>query len=174
MSRTLLDADRFTVRRVPVHLPDGRTTTKDIVDHPPAVAILPFLDADRVVMIHNHRYTIGRDLLEVPAGKIEAGETPEEAAGRECREETGYRPGELRVLCRFYPSPGVLTEEMTVFVARDLQRDHAAPQETEQIRVEVVPLGRLTQMAEEGLIEDAKTLVALLYYQRFNRGGDRS
>lgn len=171
MTDIVFEADRFTVRRVASSLPDGRTATKDIIDHPPAVAILPFLDARRLVMIHNHRYTIGRELLEIPAGKIEPGESPETAAARECREETGYRVGQLTALCHFHPSPGVLSEEMTVFVARNLRRGRPAPARGERIRVQVIPFDRLMRMAADGRINDAKTLVALLYYDRFCRSG---
>jgi len=171
MDHVLFQSDRFAVRRMSLTLPDGKTIAKDVIDHPPAVAILPLLDAGRVVLIHNYRYTIGAELLEIPAGKIEAGESPEQAAARECREETGYHPRRLGPLCRFYPSPGVLGEEMVLFWATDLQPGRQELAGGERIRVEVMPLDRLREMVARGEIRDAKTLVALLYYERYGRPG---
>lgn len=162
----LFVGDRFRVRRVTIRRPDGRVATKDVIDHPEAAAVLPLLDAERVVMIRNHRFTSGRMLLEIPAGKVDAGESAEAAARRECREETGYDPGVLTPLCRFYPSPGILSEQMTVFVGRDLTKGEQELQGNERIEVEIHALGDLLAMIDAGRVEDAKTMIALLYYAR--------
>lgn len=167
----VFEGDRFRVRRVTIHRPDGRTATKDVIDHPSAVAVLPLLDDGRVVMIRNHRFTSGRTLLEIPAGKVDEGETNEAAARRECQEETGYSVASLTPLCRFFPSPGILSEEMTVFVGRDLTAGRQQLQGNERIEVEIHAHGDLLKLIDSGGIEDAKTIIALLYYARRNAAG---
>lgn len=162
----LFEGDRFRVRRVTIHRPDGRSATKDVIDHPSAVAVLPILDDGRVVMIRNHRFTSGRTLLEIPAGKVDAGESNETAARRECREETGYTPASLTPLCRFYPSPGILSEEMFIFVGRGLTAGKQELQGNERIEVEIHTHDELLSLIDTGGIEDAKTMIALLYYER--------
>ena len=104
-----------------VRLPDGCESTREVVEHPGAVAILPVLDDGRLVLVRQFRYAVGRDLLEVPAGTREPNEGPRECAIRELREETGYSVDEVEELCRFFVSPGWCTEELIVYRAGNLR-----------------------------------------------------
>ncbi|MFM7110061.1 MAG: NUDIX domain-containing protein, partial [Planctomycetota bacterium] len=100
--------------------PSGNEVVRDIVLHPGAVAILPFIDDQTICLLHNHRSAIGSRLWEIPAGTLEPGEDPLEAAKRELEEETGHTGGTWTRLGEFIPSPGVMSEVIHLFVARDI------------------------------------------------------
>jgi len=161
----------FSVERREYPRPEGGLIRRDVVVHPGAVAILPVLDAGRIVLIHNYRLPVGRELLELPAGTLEAGETPEQCALRELEEETGYRASRVEPLCEFYTTPGICTERMWVFVAGGLTPTQQRLQGNEQIRVEVADIGRVRGMLRTGTIEDGKTIAALgIYFLRRDGG----
>ncbi|GAB6167220.1 hypothetical protein JCM19992_32200 [Thermostilla marina] len=138
------------------------------LEHPGAVAILPIASRDplRVVLIENFRHTIDGRLLEIPAGTLEPGEDPTEAARRELAEETGYLAGSLKHLFTFMPSPGLLSERMHLFLATDLEPGTQRTEADEDIRVVELDWtslwARLGEAADAGAI-DGKTLLALLY-----------
>ena len=148
---------------------DGQRLAKEVVVHPGAVVILPFLAPDRILLIRNLRYTIGQVLLELPAGTLEKGEEPMNAAGRELVEETGYLAGRLRPLGNFYSSPGILSEKLYAFAAYDLEESHTALEADEEIEVEPVALSEAIEMIRDGRIHDGKTIATLLMYERFGR-----
>jgi ADP-ribose pyrophosphatase len=154
-------------------LPDGQTVQRDIILHPGAVAVLPLVDDEHVCLLRNHRFIVGDTLLEIPAGTLEPGEPPERAAVRELAEETGYTAKVWRKLTAFYPSPGVLDERTHLFVARDLTPGPMKPEPEESLVPEVVPLADALRWAMAGVIRDAKTLVALLWWERLRRGGEQ-
>lgn len=151
-----------TVRVDDVSLPSGGKTVREVVEHRPAVAIVPFDGNGGVLLVSQFRYPVGEELLEVPAGIIEEGETPEQCAGRELQEEIGYRAGELRSLGSFWTTPGFCDELMYVFVATGLEPSRLEPDEDEDISVVRVPVSRIRGMIEAGEIRDAKTIAALL------------
>lgn len=146
--------------------PDGRTIPRDVVLHPGAVAILPLLDAEHVVLLRNHRFILNEVLWEIPAGTLEPGESVEAAAVRELAEETGYEAKEWRKLLEFYPSPGVLSERTHLFVASELTPGIMRPEIDEQLEPHVVPWTQALAWTRDGTIRDAKTLVALLWWQQ--------
>jgi ADP-ribose pyrophosphatase len=150
------------MRKVTVRLPNGATTDREIVVHPEVVAVLPLLDDGRVVLVRQFRKAAERVLLEVPAGGIDDGETPEDAVRREMIEETGYRVGSVKKLSSFYTSPGFTTELMHLFEARGLQPGEAT-EETDQIEVVLMTPEAALERVESDDIADAKTLLALKY-----------
>jgi ADP-ribose pyrophosphatase len=143
---------------------DGRAFRRDVVLHPGAVVILPLLDGGRVVLIESYRHAVGRTLWEVPAGTLEPPEPPEQAAARELAEETGYRAARWRKLHEFFPSPGILSERMHLFVAEDLTPGEMALEAGEQIEPRIIPWHQAVEWAKDGTIQDAKTLVAVLLW----------
>ncbi|MHC4065044.1 MAG: NUDIX hydrolase [Planctomycetota bacterium] len=151
----------FSVERRRYQRPDGAEVTRDVVVHPGSVTIVPLLDYDRIVLIRNYRYLTEKELLELPAGTLEAGETPERCALRELEEETGYRAGRLDPLCEFYTTPGICTERMRVFIGTDLTATGQRLQGSERIRVAVTGIDQVRRMLDEGGIEDGKTIAAL-------------
>lgn len=162
-SRLIFRGAVATVRIDDVRLPSGRIGRREIVEHPGAAAIVPLTDAGEVVLVRQYRKTVESRLLEIPAGKLEPGEDPLACAQRELAEETGLRAQEMTPMLTFVPSPGILTEAITIFLARGLSPHRlSGPIEEEGLRVERVPLGRLRAMIEAGEIRDGKSLVGLL------------
>ncbi len=146
-----------------VTLADGTTAERELILHRGAVALLPMLDADHVVLIRNWRYSVGRELLEIPAGTLDPGESPDLAAPRELREETGYDAGRVEKVAEWLVSPGFLDERMSLYLCTDLRPGAARPEPDERIEPVVVPWADALAMVRDGRIEDAKTMLALLY-----------
>jgi ADP-ribose pyrophosphatase len=149
-----------------IPLPGGGTITKEVLIHPGSVVLLPFVDSNHVVLVENHRWSIGQALLELPAGTREPGEDPETTARRELAEETGYTAGTLRKLAEFYPSPGILTELMHLYLATELRPGPQQLDATERLTPVVLPWDEAIRRAVSGEIRDAKTLVGLLMWDR--------
>jgi ADP-ribose pyrophosphatase len=145
-----------------VTLADGSTAEREVVVHRGAVALLPMVDADHVCLIRNKRYAVGKTLLEVPAGTIDAGETPEQTAARELVEETGYRAGRITRVRDWFVSPGVMSERMYLFLCEDLEPGLSDLQADENLESLVVSCEDAVAMVRDGRIEDAKTMLAIL------------
>jgi ADP-ribose pyrophosphatase len=145
-----------------LQLSNGTTEEREVVLHRGAVALLPMLPRDRIHLLHNHRYTVGETLIEVPAGTIDEGETPETTAHRELREETGYHAGSLERIADWFVSPGVMNERMYLFVCRDLREGPVDYQPDEALAPFPVSWDDALAMIEEGRIKDAKTILALI------------
>ncbi len=170
MSQTLLTAKKFTVERREYVIPGVGVVHRELVVHPGAVLILPLLTPDKVVMIHNYRFSVGSELLELPAGTLEPPEDPLDCARRELEEETGYVGGRIEPLGRFYTSPGLTNELMYAFLASELKATAPRPEATEQIRVTTLPLADALAATSDGRIVDGKTIAALhLYHYRRSR-----
>lgn len=153
---------RVEQRRVPRS--DGREELREMVVHPGSVVVLPVLDDGRIVMIRNRRFAVGKTLLELCAGTREGEEDPVLCAARELEEETGYRASALTPLVSFYPSPGVSSERMVAFVARGLVQHHQRLDPSEQIEVEPLALDDVLRRIAHNEIEDAKTIVCMLFF----------
>ncbi len=164
--RVLAQGRHFAFSELTIASRSGGRHTNQIVRHPGAVTILPILDGGnaraRIVFVENYRAAVDRRLLELPAGKLEAGEDPAEAAGRELIEESGFRAGRIEPLSEFFTTPGLTDERMFAFVARDLVHVGQSLEEDEDLIVRQVPLGDALRMASDGTIEDAKTSLVLL------------
>jgi ADP-ribose pyrophosphatase len=146
--------------------PDGLPVQRDIILHPGAVAILPLVDAAHVCLLRNRRPNVGETLIEIPAGTLEPGEDPTAAAPRELAEETGYRAGRWRKLAEFFPSPGVLGECTHLFAAQELVPGEMRPERDEDLEPFVIEWNQVLQWALDGTIRDAKTLVAILLWEK--------
>jgi ADP-ribose pyrophosphatase len=172
MSREIvLETKKFQVALDTTPLPDGRSVARHIIVHPGAVAILPIVDADHVCLLRNFRAAVGEALWEIPAGTLEMGEPPDQAAIRELAEETGYQVGRWRKLREFYPSPGVLSERMYLYAAEELTPGPQRLEADEHIEPKVIPWSQALSWALDGTIRDAKTLVAVLTWERLRAGG---
>jgi ADP-ribose pyrophosphatase len=161
----------YTGRKIKVALdtetgPDGREVRRDVVLHPGAVALLPLVDETHVCLLRNRRPNVGETLWEIPAGTLEPGEPIETAAARELAEETGYTAARLEKVAEFYPSPGVLSEKTHLFVAHGLTPGPMRLEADEQLEPQTVAWTQALAWALDGTIRDAKTLVALLLWER--------
>ncbi|MCE9532631.1 MAG: NUDIX hydrolase [Planctomycetes bacterium] len=158
-------------RRIQVWLdisagPNGEVIRRDMIKHPGAVVILPVVDAKHICLLRNHRFAIGETLWELPAGTIEPNESLEQVAARELLEETGYTAKKWRSLGYLYASPGILDEKLHLFVAEELTQGTARPEIDEQLEPVVVAWDEAIRMALDGTIKDAKTITALLLWDR--------
>ncbi len=140
---------------------------KALVQHPGAVVILPFVDADHICLIRNKRFAVEKTLVELPAGTLEPGEEAIITAQRELAEETGFRSDNLTPLFDYYVSPGILNEKMHAFIAKNLVSGEQNLMHDEEIEIEVVRFDDALAAIKNGQIEDAKTIATLLYYQQF-------
>lgn len=150
------------VRTDQVRLPDGKLVNLDLVVHRPAVTILPVDTQGNIWFIRQYRYPAAQELLELPAGVLEDGEDPEFGAQREIREEIGMAAGRLVKIGEFYLAPGYSTEYMHVYLALDLHPAPLEQDEDEFLVIEKIPSNHAIQMAQEGKIQDAKSLAALM------------
>ncbi len=153
-----------------VRLPDGREVTWERVAHPGAVGLVP-LEADgRVVMVRQYRHAVRGVLLEIPAGKLDSGQTPEATARRELAEEVGLRAGELVKLAEFYNSPGFSGEYFHLYLARDLSRVEGRAEPDEFLEVVRLGLDEGLEMVSTGRIRDAKSIIGLALTRMYLKG----
>lgn len=150
-------------------LPDGRRARFEIVRHSGGAAVLPLLPGGRVVLIRQFRPPCGDMVLEIPAGKLEPGESPDACVGRELREEVGYRAGKLMRLGKMLTAPGFCDEVVHLFAASELIPEECSPEPDEYIEPLILPLADALEMVESGEIIDGKTQLALLLYSRMDR-----
>jgi ADP-ribose pyrophosphatase len=146
--------------------PDSQTIRRDVILHPGAVVILPVIDQDHVCLLRNHRWVVGETLWELPAGTLEPDESLETAARRELREETGYMADEWNYLGYLFASPGVLNEKLHLFIAQRLTAGVMNPEPDEQLQPQTVRFDEALRMCLAGEIKDAKTITALLLWDR--------
>ena len=166
-SEAKYDGTLLHIRRDTVRLPDGKTATREYNIHNGAVCIIPLLENGEVLLERQYRYPLREVITEIPAGTLDApDEDPLEAAQRELREETGLRAHSWERLGDVVPSPGYLTERITLFLARGFEQGDTDPDDDEFLHVERLPLGELVERVMRGEIEDAKTQTGLLMAAR--------
>ncbi len=166
-SETLLKGRAFLIRRDYLKTPDGRETKFDIIEHGGSVVIVPVDKDGNLIFVRQYRHAAGMDLLELPAGTLEAGEDPAVCAAREIREETGFAADRIEKIGDFYLAPGYSTEFMHVYLARELRYDPLEADADEFLSVETIPFEKALQMALAGELPDAKSLAALLLAKSF-------
>jgi len=145
-----------------VALPNGRTVELEHIQHQGAVAVVPVDGDGNVLLIRQYRWSAGGYIIEVPAGKLDPGESPETCAVRELEEETGYRPGALTPLGWIFTTPGFTDEKIWLYLATELQEGTQDLQQDEVLTVERVPLAEAIGRAASGAIHDGKSVCALL------------
>ncbi len=156
----------FQVEVQTVSLPDGRPARREIVRHSGGACVLALDEQHRVYMVRQFRKPFDRELLEIPAGKLEPGEDPLDCARRELSEETGLTADHMILLTALYPSPGYCSEVLSIYLATGLTAGQAHLDEGEHLSCQLYPLAQLLDWADKGVIHDAKTLAALLLADR--------
>ncbi len=165
-SKTVYRGPVFHVTSDEVVEPNGVRARRDIVRHQGSVVVMAIEDSrsePRVLLARQYRYAADDTLWELPAGRIDEGESDLVAAKRELIEETGYRAREWKRVLFYYPSPGFLDETMAIFLARGLQPGKAEPEEDEVISKRLFPVSDVVRMALTGKLRDGKTIAGILW-----------
>lgn len=168
----LLDGRVLKMHIDEVVLPDGTHAMRECVDHPGGVCVAALTAADELLFVRQFRYPYHEVVRELPAGKRDPGETPEQTGRRELREETGVTAGRLIELGRCYPSPGYTDEVIYLFGATDLQQGETDPDEDEFLEVERVPFAEAVELVMNGTLTDAKTQIAVLKMWQLRQRGE--
>jgi ADP-ribose pyrophosphatase len=166
-SRYVYKGHNIRLRVDDVVLPSGKETVREVIEHNGAVVIVAVDEEKNVLLVRQFRHAANKDLLEIPAGGIDPGETPEETARREMQEETGYIPAKLERLGGFYSAPGYASEYLYLFLATGLSPARLVAEDTEEIKLVRMPPGEAVELIHSGDIQDAKSIAGLLYYLKF-------
>jgi ADP-ribose pyrophosphatase len=150
--------------------PEGVRAMREVVRHQGSVAALPVLEDGRVVLVRQYRYAVGERVWELPAGRLDPGETPEEGARRELEEEVGLGGGSFERIAEFFTTPGFCDERMHVFRASGLRRVPPRPEEDERIETGTFTIDEARAMIGRGEVKEGKTLVALLLERERREG----
>lgn len=163
-SRRIYEGRAVRLRVDTVKMPDGRETTREVVEHDDCVAIVAVDGEDNILLVKQFRKPVEKELLEIPAGGIDPGETPEDCVRREMREETGFLPQKVEKLGGFYSSPGFCTEYLYLYLATDLVHSPLQAEDTAGISLVRAPLAKIPELIASGAIVDAKSIAGLLLY----------
>jgi len=161
-SKIVYDGKLLTVYCDKVELPNGREARREFIRHPGAVAVVPVTPEGNIVLVRQYRYPVGKTMLEVPAGKLDKGEHPDACARRELEEETGYVAHQIKRLSSIYTTPGFTDEVIHLYIAEQLTLAKQCPDEDEFLDVEVYTKEQIRIMMNDGTINDAKSMLALL------------
>ncbi len=168
-SRTVYTGRAVNLRVDTVRMPSGRETTREIVEHSDCVAVIAVDDKDNILLVNQFRKAVEEELLEIPAGGIEPGETPEDCVRREMREETGFLPRKVERLGGFYSVPGYGTEYLYLYLATDLVSSPLQAEDSESIRLVRVPLPEIPGLIASGSVCDAKSIAGLFAFLEYQK-----
>lgn len=171
-TKEIFSGNIISVQVDDVLLPDGNESTREIVKHPGAVAIIAITDDDKIIFVEQYRKPLERSLIEIPAGKLEPNEQPEITALRELEEETGYTTKKLDYITSFYTSPGFADEIMHIYYTNSITRleNPAELDDDEFVEVHYLTFDEAEQLIFEQKIYDAKTVYALMYLKNKRMG----
>ena len=169
-SKLVYDGKLLKVRSDSVRLPDGATAEREFIEHPGAVAVIALTDAGELVMERQYRYPLGRDMIEIPAGKIDPGEDPLATARRELMEETGYTAAQWRHMATIHIAIAYSNERIEIYLAKGLRQESAKLDDEEFLEVFTLPLATALAWVRGGKITDSKTVSGLFWAEKVLSG----
>lgn len=169
-SKNVYDGHFLKIQSDTVHLPDGKTATREYIKHPGAVVILPLFDDGAILLERQFRYPLNRVFIEFPAGKIDPGEDPLECAKRELREETGYTASRWDFVCTIHNAIAYSDEHLEIYLARDLQAGESALDDGEFLDTFKAPVADMLEWVKEGKVTDVKTVIGTFWLEKILAG----
>lgn len=166
-SELLYEGNILNLRRDLVTIKNGGTSYREIIEHREAAVMIPVTDEGKIVLVEQFRKALERAVLEVPAGKLEPGEAPIDAARRELREETGYSAASIEYMITYYPTVAYCQEKLYLFLCKNLTPGETDFDESESIEIHEYDLPTLKNMIMSGRIQDAKTIIAVLMLEQY-------
>ncbi|WP_378955553.1 NUDIX hydrolase [Pelosinus sp. sgz500959] len=161
-SEKVFEGNLLTVYCDKIQLPNGKEASREFIRHPGAIAVVPITNDGKIVLVRQYRYPTGKIMLEIPAGKLDKGELPDDCVLRELEEETGYVAQRIRKLSSIYTTPGFTDEVIHLYLADQLTLAKQCPDEDEFLDVEVYTKEEIKDMIAKGIINDGKSMLALL------------
>jgi ADP-ribose pyrophosphatase len=165
-SEKVYDGTFLDVRKDVVSLPDGKTSTREWINHPGASCIIPIMPDGKLGLIKQYRYPVQSTMIELPAGKLDMGEKPEVCAIRELEEETGYLADKLTFVTKIHPAIGFANEEMWIFLAENLIESQKNTDHDEFVELMPTSIEAALHMVWDGTITDVKTIIGILWAER--------
>jgi len=165
-TKTVHKGTFLTLNSDKVLLPNGNTSTREWIKHPGAVCCIPILPDGRIGLIKQYRYAVKEQMIEIPAGKLDQNEIPEECAQRELEEEIGYKASKLTFLANIHPAIGFTDEKMWLYLAEDLVKTKQNLDADELLFLFPTKLEEAVEMVWKGEITDVKTIIGILWAQR--------
>ena len=155
------------VKKDTVELSNGNLANREWIKHPGAACCIPILSNSKIGLIKQFRYAVGKEMIEIPAGKLDKNEKPIECATRELEEEIGYKAQKLTFLTEIYPAVGFCNEKISIYLAEELIKTKIKLDPDEFVKLIPTNLNDAIEMIENGIITDAKTIIALLWYEKY-------
>ena len=165
-SEIIFHGELLELYRDEVLLPNGKTGNREWINHPGAICCIPILPNGKVGLIKQYRYALKKEMIELPAGKLDKSEIPEECALRELEEEIGYKAKNLTLLTNIHPAIGFANENMWLYLAENLIKTESSLDSDEFLELIPTKLENALEMVWSGKITDAKTIIGLLWAQR--------
>jgi len=169
-SETIFEGRIITLQVDQVKLPGGKMASREIVRHPGAAAVIALLDG-KLLTVGQYRKPMDKYQVEIPAGKLDPGEDPAACAARELREETGVTASEMKLVDAFYTSPGFADEKVYLYAAEGISQGESQPDDDEELHVEALTMEQAEAYIREGVIGDAKTLMAVYLWKLYLHTG---
>ena len=168
-SRIIFQGRLLDVRKDEVELPNGKTSTREWINHPGAVCCIPILSDGKIALIRQYRYPVQSEMIELPAGKLDKGEKPEVCAVRELEEEIGYRTNKLTFLTHIHPAIGFANEKMWLYLVEELEKTDSKLDDDEFLELIPTSFDDAIEMVWSHEITDVKTIIGLLWVERHYR-----
>ena len=173
-SKMIFNGRAVNLRVDTIQMPDGRQTTREIIEHGACIAVVAIDEQDNVLLVSQYREVVEKELLEIVAGGIEPDEDVETAVKREMQEETGYLPQKLQSLGGYYLAPGYSTEFLYLYLATDLLPSRLVAEDTEGINIVRVPVSQIRKLLASGKICDGKSIAGLYMFLECNKNNIKS